>query len=139
MRLNSFYPVLPTDDVDAGSRFFLDHLGFRETFRSDWYVSLAHGDRPEYELAFLLGTHDSIPGPLRGVAGHVLLNLEVEDAAAEYDRLRAAGLQVLLPLRDEPWGQRHFIGTTPGGIHLDVIEVIPAAPGFAEQYASAAE
>lgn len=137
MRLNSFYPVLLTDDLEAGSRFFLDHLGFRETFRSDWYVSLVHAERPEYELAFVLSTHESVPAPLRTGSTHVLLNVEVDDASAEYERLRAAGVTVLLPLRDEPWGQRHFIGTAPGGIHLDVIQVIPAAPEFAEQYAAA--
>lgn len=134
MRLNSFYPVLLTPDVDAGSRFFVEHLGFRETFRSDWYVSLVHGGRPEYELAFVLSTHESVPAAARGTSTTVLLNLEVDDAQAEHDRLRAAGLQIVLPLRDEPWGQRHFIGAAAPGIHLDVVQVIPAAPGFAEQY-----
>lgn len=136
MRPNSFYPVLLTGDVEAGSRFFVDHLGFRETFRSDWYVSLAHADRPEYELAFLRTGHESIPESIRAAKSTVLLNLEVDDATDAYDRLRAAGLVIHLPLRDEPWGQRHFIGETPGGVHLDVIQVIPAAPEFAAQYAS---
>lgn len=134
MRLNSFYPVLLTDDVVESSRFAAEHLGFRETFRSDWYVSLAHEERPEYEIAFLLTSHDSIPAPVRGAVTTLLLNVEVDDATTAYDRLRAAGLDVLLPLRDEPWGQRHFIGRAPGGVHLDVIQVIPAAPEFAAQY-----
>jgi catechol 2,3-dioxygenase-like lactoylglutathione lyase family enzyme len=136
MRLNSFYPVVLTGDVEAGSRFFVEHLGFRETFRSDWYISLVHQDRAEQELAFLLTGHDSIPEPIRAAATTLLLNLEVDDAADAYARLRAAGLVILLPLRDEPWGQRHFIGETPGGVHLDVIQVIPPAPEFAAQYAS---
>lgn len=136
MRLNSFYPVVLTEDVTAASRFFVEHLGFRETFRSDWYVSLVHEDRTEYELAFLLTGHDSIPPTVRGATTTLLLNLEVADATDAYARLQAAGLAILLPLRDEPWGQRHFIGQTPGGVHLDVIEVIPAAPEFAAQYAS---
>jgi catechol 2,3-dioxygenase-like lactoylglutathione lyase family enzyme len=136
MRPNSFYPVLLADDPAESSRFFTEHLGFREIFRSDWYVSLAHADRPEYEIAFVHHGHESVPQELRGAATRVLLNVEVADAAGAYARLRKAGLRILLPLRDEPWGQRHFIGATAGGAHLDVIEIIPAAPEFAEQYAS---
>ena len=134
MRVNSFYPVLLTNDVAAGSRFFVEHLGFRETFRSDWYVSLAHVDRPEYEVAFLLGSHESIPDPIRGAVTTMLLNFEVEDATEAYERLQEAGVEILLLLRDEPWGQRHFIARAPGDVYLDVIQVIPAAPEFTTQY-----
>lgn len=136
MRLNSFYPVLLMHDLEGSSRFLVEHLGFRETFRSDWYVSLVHEERPEYEIAFVLPTHESIPAPFRGSPTTVLLNLEVADATAEYARLQSAGLEIHLPLRDEPWGQRHFIGAAPGGMLLDVIEIIPAAAEFAEQYVS---
>ena len=83
MRLNSFYPVLLTDDVAASAAFFLEHLGFRETFRNEWYVSLVHGDREEYELAFVQRTHESVPAGYRAVS-NVLLNVEVEDAAHEH-------------------------------------------------------
>jgi catechol 2,3-dioxygenase-like lactoylglutathione lyase family enzyme len=134
MQLNSFYPVLLVDDVERSSRFFLEHLGFRETFRSDWYVSLVHQARPEAEIAFVHRGHESVPAGFRDPATHVLLNLEVADADGEYARLQAAGLKVLLPLRDEPWGQRHFIGMASEGVLLDVVEVIPAAAEFAEQY-----
>jgi len=132
MRLNSFYPVLLTDDVAASAAFFLEHLGFRETFRNEWYVSLVHGDREEYELAFVQRTHESVPAGYRA-ASNVLLNVEVEDAAREYERLRPA-LDVVVPLRDEAWGQRHFIGALPGGVLLDVIEVIEPSAEYAAQY-----
>ena len=135
MRLNSFYPVLLVEDVDRSSAFLLRHMGFRETFRNGWYVSLVHAERPEYEVAFVDAAHESIPAAFRAVPTRVLLNFEVDDAAAEYARLTRAGLEIALPLRDEAFGQRHFIGVAPGGVLLDVIEVIPAAPEFAAQYA----
>jgi hypothetical protein len=43
---------------------------------------------------------------------------------------------VLLPLRDEAWGQRHFIAEAPGGLLLDVIEEIAPTAEYEQQYVS---
>ena len=102
--LQSFYPVLMADDVTANARFYTEHMGFREVFRNDWYVSLKHVDNPAYELAVVQHTHESIPEGFRERSSGLLLNFEVSDAEAEYERRRKAGLQVVLPLRDEPLG-----------------------------------
>jgi hypothetical protein len=59
-----------------------------------------------------------------------ILNLEVDDAAAAWARLRDAGAPVLLALRDEPFGQRHFILEGPGGVMVDVIENMSAGAGI---------
>ncbi len=68
------------------------------------------------------------------MAQGVLLNFEVADAAAEFARLKAAGLPIRLDLRDEPFGQRHFITEDPNGILIDVITPIEPSAEFAEQY-----
>lgn len=63
-----------------------------------------------------------------------MLNFEVPDAAAEYERLREAGVRIVQPLRDEYFGQRRFIGVDPGGVMIDVIEEISPSPEIVEQY-----
>lgn len=136
MPLQSFYPVLMAEDVGASARFYTEHMGFKPTFESDWYVSLEHRENPAYELAVLRRDHQTIPEGFRERSSSLLLNFEVSDAKAEYERLKEAGLQIVLPLRDEAFGQRHFIGVDPGGVMLDVIEEIPPSPEFAEQYVS---
>jgi catechol 2,3-dioxygenase-like lactoylglutathione lyase family enzyme len=140
MILRSSYPVLMVDDPRAAAAFYVRFLGFKESFSIDWYVSLRHVERPESELAFVKADHGSIPAghgvPSRGV----LLNFEVEDAAGEYARLvRSAGLEPLLPLRDEAFGQRHFILRDPAGNLVDVIENIPPSEAFAAAYAQGPE
>lgn len=134
MQLDSFYPVLFTDDVAASSQFYITYLGFRATFASDWYVSLIHDRNPAYQLAVMLHSHHSIPAAFRDQRSRVLLNFEVPDAAREYTHLREAGVPIVQPLRDEPWGQRHFIAVDPGGVLIDVIEIIPPQPEVAAQY-----
>ncbi|WP_194395614.1 VOC family protein [Microbacterium atlanticum] len=126
--MTSFYPVVMTTDAPAAARFFEEHLGFAPTFAADWYVSLR---RDAAELAFLASDHDTIPAGFGVPARGVLLNVEVDDARAAYERLVAdAGLPCVLALRDEPFGQRHFILVAPGDVLVDVIEPIEPSDDF---------
>ena len=72
--------------------------------------------------------HETIPEQGRQVTSGLLLSFEVEDAAAEHDRLAAAGVPVVQPLRDEVFGQRHFIAADPNGVLLDIITPIEPDP-----------
>lgn len=136
MNLSSFYPVIMTGDVAATLRFYQTHFNFETTFEADWYVSLVMKDHPEYQLAILQYDHATLPaGSGKPVQG-LLLNFEVEDVDAEYKRAQVAGLPIRLALRDEAFGQRHFITADPNGVLIDIIKVIPPSAEFADQYTS---
>ncbi len=64
----------------------------------------------------------------------MLLNLEVESVDSEYKRLKSLGLDMVLDIRSEDWGQRHFIIQDPNGILIDMIQNIEANEEFQEQY-----
>jgi catechol 2,3-dioxygenase-like lactoylglutathione lyase family enzyme len=63
------------------------------------------------------------------------LNFEVEDPDAAYAAAQKAGLPILVTLRDEAFGQRHFITEDPNGVLIDVIKPIPPSGEFASGYA----
>lgn len=133
--LRGNYPVLCSERVSESRDFYVRHFGFEVSFDSDWYVSLKHGQRPEFELAVVDARHGTVPEQHRRPVAGLLLNFEVEDVDAEYQRLvRDAGLPVLLDIRSEAFGQRHFITADPNGVMIDVITPIPPAPEFAGQY-----
>jgi len=136
VKLNSLYPALLTDDVAESSRFFVERMGFEERFKSDWYVSLVHGGNDAYELAIISHDHDTIPEDFRRPTSALLLNFEVPDVQSEYERLQGEGIEVLQPMQDLPTGQRHFICRAPGGVMIDVIEVIPPSEEYASGYVS---
>ncbi|MFJ1512366.1 VOC family protein [Cellulosimicrobium funkei] len=138
VRITSWYPVLMTGDVAGTVAFYRDHLDFRPLFTSDWYVHLQSAHDPSVNLAVLDGDHETIPESGRGRAGGLLLNLEVEDVDAVHARLVAAGLPILRSLRDEAFGQRHFITADPNGVLVDVITPIPPTGEFVEQYEESA-
>lgn len=134
MKITSFYPVIMTGDVGKTTVFYVNHFGFRPVFEADWYVHLQSDQDPGVNLAILDGTHETIPAGKHGCAGGLLLNFEVEDVDAVHARLQAAGLPILLPLRDEAFGQRHFITADPNGVLIDVITPIAPSAEFAAQY-----
>ena len=138
MKITSFYPVIMTRDVYATADFYTAHFGFRETFRSDWYIHLQSSMDPSVNLAVLDGSHETIPAVGRGKASGLLLNFEVEDPDAVYAAAKAAELPILLSLRDEAFGQRHFITSDPNGVLIDVIKPIPPSAEFAKLYEDSA-
>jgi catechol 2,3-dioxygenase-like lactoylglutathione lyase family enzyme len=133
MSTTSIYPVLMASDVAAAGRFYTDVLGMEPVFTSDWYVSLRRGS---WELAVLDAEHATIPESHCGVpARGVLVNLEVDDVDAVHERVVAAGHEIVLPLRNEDFGQRHFILAAPDGVLVDVITPIEPSAEVAAQYA----
>ncbi|MFD2262219.1 VOC family protein [Lacibacterium aquatile] len=138
MKITSYYPVIMTDDVAGTAGFYEKHLGFQALFTADWYVHLQMVGNESVNLAILDGSHETIPEIGRGKASGLLLNFEVEDVDAVHDAMVAAGLPVLRSLRDEDFGQRHFITADPNGVLIDVIKPIPPAANFAEAYTDAA-
>ncbi|MFE1597096.1 VOC family protein [Nocardia sp. NPDC058705] len=140
MKLSSFYPVLATTRIAESRDFYTSWFGFEIVFEADWYVSLrrpgADGE-PAYELALLDPTHPTIPTGFGKPVQGLVLNFEVDDVDAEWDRLvKSGGLHPELDLRTEDFGQRHFILADPAGVLIDVITEVPPSPEFAAYSAS---
>ncbi|MCB4362218.1 VOC family protein [Hydrogenophaga taeniospiralis] len=139
MKSTQYYPVLMTDRVAETARFYETHFRFIRQFDSNWYVHLQSAEDASVNLAVLDRDHATIPVVARGQqASGLLLNFEVDDVDAEYQRAVAQGLPMLLALRDEDFGQRHFIVQDPNGVMIDVIQPIPPSEDFLRQYAEGA-
>jgi len=136
VRVSSFYPVICTDRIAETRDFYVRLFGFEIVFAADWYVSLRRGD---HELAILDASHPTIPEGYRERVAGLILNLEVDDVDAEYRRLVVDGeLAPTLELRDEAFGQRHFIVADPAGVLVDVITEIPPSAEYADNFTAAA-
>ena len=136
MKVNSFYPVLLTEQVASSATFYMDYFGFTPVFEADWYVSLKNNaSTPPFELAILDASHATIPSHFQRTVNGLILNFEVDHVDEEYERLiKKAGLPLHLDIRDEPFGQRHFITADPNGVLIDVITIIPPSDDFSSQY-----
>lgn len=135
MKTTSYYPVIMVVDVTATAAFYVEHFRFESLFESDWYAHLRSRDDKKVNLGVVRYDHETIPVEGRAKTQGVLINFEVRDVDSIYEQLNAAGLPILLSLRDEDFGQRHFITSDPNGILIDVVKPIPPSEEFLAQFA----
>lgn len=134
MKTTSYYPVIQTEDVAQTAAFYRRHFRFDAEFEADWYVHLRSTEDPSVNLAILQSDHETIPEEARHSTRGLILNFEVTDVDAEYERALANSLPMLRTIRDEAFGQRHFITKDPNGVLIDVIQPIPPSEEFAADF-----
>jgi catechol 2,3-dioxygenase-like lactoylglutathione lyase family enzyme len=134
MDILDFYSIVVTPHVAECRDFYVNVLEFDIVFEASWFVYLRHPASPA-AVAFMARDHPSTPpGPEAFSGKGAFLTLQVEDAAAEYQRLSDRGATFAYPLKDEPWGQRRFALVDPAGMWLDIVEHIEPAPGYWETH-----
>jgi uncharacterized glyoxalase superfamily protein PhnB len=127
--INLIGHALMAENPSTSAQWFADHFGFKINTNIGWYVNTQHPGHPNVSLDFVDRTHESSPDVLRGkqVAGTLLAFL-VADVDAEERRLRAEGLEIVLPLVTEPWGQRRVQVQGPDGLVVEVLQVVAPDP-----------
>lgn len=134
--ITGMFPTICADDVAATRDFYVDVLGFAVVFDSGWYVQLEAPDGTKPQIGIVEREHETVPAGFRHHPAGVLVSIEVDDVDVVHARVTAAGLEMPLSLRDEAFGQRHFMTVDPSGTLVDVITPIPPSPEYAAQYAS---
>ncbi|MCL2674023.1 MAG: hypothetical protein FWE92_01675 [Defluviitaleaceae bacterium] len=131
--IRSIYPVLMTEKLNESTLFYKTYFSFTETFSSGRYISLSHPNGGE--PALIDAIHKSMPAHYRSPAKGMILNIEVEDATRMYKTIQEQNSGIIVTaLRDEAWGQRHFMVEDPNGIPVAVIEIIPPSGEFQNNY-----
>lgn len=112
----AFYPGLVTARFYETWDFYTTHLGFRTTLESDHYVQLTHPSGAQLGILRqeLDGSLAELVSPTDGRG--FWLGIDVADADAECARLRAAGVEIVQPPEDKPWGERHCVVRDPNGV-----------------------
>ena len=112
-----------TEKVRESRDFYVRLLGCEVVYEgaADWFVLLRLGDG---ELGFMKPDLESQAEIFRpAFRGQGLwITVDVEDVDAEFRRLQASGIPIAATLRDEPWGDRHFVVVDPNGIGVDIVQ-----------------
>lgn len=111
-----------TDKLSETKEFYTKVLGFGVTFENEFYL-LMHTPGKQAELSFLLPEHSSqqpLFQPAFSGKG-VYLTIEVEDVDAVYKELKQKNVKIIIDIRDEPWGDRHFAIQDPNGVGIDIV------------------
>ena len=131
--INSSYTVLLCKDIEKEALFFRTALGFEETFVSDWYISLKEANG--YEIAIMDYKHETIPELYQVESQGIILNFEVDNVEKVYEKMKDDLSEILvMDIKVEEFGQKHFIVKSPNNTLVDIIEIIPPSEEFAKQY-----
>lgn len=135
MRLLDSYPVVVTPAHKECVAFYRRWLQAEVLFEASWFALLSLPGEPGARLAFMAPDHPSTPPGAETFTGDGLfLTFQVEDAGAEFERLRTAGAPFAYNLKTEPWGQKRFALKDPAGTWLDIVEQVEPAEGFWDPY-----
>ena len=55
-----------------------------------------------------------------------MISLEVKNAAAAYDTALSNDLEIAMELKEEVWGQIHFMLQDLAGFRIDVVQTVEA-------------
>ena len=116
----NMYPGYITENLAETRDFFIDKLGFTPIFESEWFALLAlDGNQIGLMKPEQAGQAPVFRKPYGGNGAWLTFDVPQVDVVSE--RARAAGLTIIVDIRDEPWGERHFSVVAPGGLALDFV------------------
>lgn len=132
----SAFPVFTVKNLVVAKSFYIENLGFDVVFSNEWYVHLA--SESGVQVGFMLPEQPTQPPmfqkPYHGEG--VIFSLEVDDADAAFAAAKSKSLNIVLELRSEDWGQRHFCIQDPNGVHLDIVQAIEPTAEYRNDYSS---
>ena len=131
--MKSLFPDICSDALAESKAFYVSLFGFIPVFEIDWYIQLRAPNDENVQIAFVARNHTSIPKEFQRSPQGVFVTIEVADAAALYEEARRQDRKIVLDLRDEAWGQRHFMTVDPNGLLVDVVQTIPPSPEFLKE------
>ncbi len=118
------FPLIVTDNLEAIKQYYETVFGYKAVFFDpNFYLHLISPNN-NIQIGFLMPHLASQPEFLhRTMAPEgFIISLEVKDAVIAYAEAEKMQLNIALPLKQEEWGQVHFILQDPSGIKIDVVQ-----------------
>lgn len=134
IKANSAFPLFIVESLDKAKNYYQSNFDFNLAFENDWYIHLV--SNTGIQIAFMRpkqATQPEIFHPAYSGNG-VIFSLEVDNVDSSYTDAKNASLDVVLELRSEEWGQRHFSLKDPNGIFIDIVQAIEPSEEYQQGY-----
>ena len=128
MGIRRAIPVLAIEDPDQARAFYEGLLGFRVAMDEDGMLMFSSPSVPTTQVIASWPSATAVDPAVRDVD----VSIEVDDVDAVYAATRAAGLEIVYPLTDEPWGIRRSFLRDPSGKTLNVASHVMRQPPASE-------
>ena len=91
----------------------------------DWYLQLMPESDARLNIGFVKSDHELFAGRTASSDTYgVVLTIHVDDVDEAYERAKSLGAEIPAEIRNEDYGQRHFLVIDPNGLVLNVMSAI---------------
>jgi len=132
--MNSLFPVICSSNILACKTFYESLLGLTAAFEIDWYIQMLSPTDANLQIAFVARDHESVPPEFRLKPQGVIVTVEMDDVETVYQRAQSLNLPIVKALKDESWGQRHFMTRDPNDLLVDLVQMIEPSQDFKEHF-----
>jgi predicted enzyme related to lactoylglutathione lyase len=91
----------------------------------DWYLQLMPESDTTLNIGFVKADHELFAGRTASSGPYrVVLTIHVDDVDEAYKRAKRLGAEIVAEIRNEDYGQRHFLVVDPNGLVLNVMSTL---------------
>ena len=130
IEIDTMFPVMVSANLESIKQYYETVFGFNAVFYDPSFYLHLISPTSGAQLGFLFPGHTTQPEflhPIMSTDGYVI-SLEVKDAAQAYAEAINMNLDIVMELKEEAWGQIHFMLQDPAGFRIDLVQHLEA-PG----------
>lgn len=113
-----------SNKVKETQTFYEEHLGATALFETEGYACLKLGDVSNVLSIESPQAPESTPSDMTGLG----IGIAVDDVDLAYEVFTGKHLNIEMPLKDHPWGQRGFGIKDPNDLPIDIYSITGSAP-----------
>ncbi len=126
MQVIRIVPNVSSEAFEASADFYTALFDLEVSVElDDWYLQLMPPSEPRLNIGFVHPDSELFAGRDRpsGPSG-VVLTVHVDEVDEAYQRAQRLDAEVVMPIRDEDHGQRHFVLVDPNGLLVNVMSAL---------------
>jgi predicted enzyme related to lactoylglutathione lyase len=112
MSIRRVVPNIKAHQYEESRTFYTHVLGLDLAMDLGWIMTFVSPDTPTAQISVLTADPSGL---------HPDMSVEVTDIDTLYTTAVAAGLDIVYPMTDEPWGVRRFFVSDPNGMIVNIV------------------
>jgi len=109
-----------SNNLQKSRDFYVELLGFKVKYDSDWYIQLCSPKDPEIEYGIIQRNHGLVPKEYQQSPNGMYVTFVVDDVDVVYKNALDMKIPILQEPRNEFYGQRRFLTQDPNGCLIDI-------------------
>lgn len=109
-------PNIYSDDALKSKEFYIGFLGMKLAMDMDWILTFVSEENPTAQVSIFKNKSNT---PLNNSA--IFLSIELENVDEIHQTAIEQNIEIVYPIRNEPWGVRRFFVKGPNGETINIL------------------